>query len=140
LSINPRQLFDLGFQLSFLSVISIVYLYPKIRSFLHIDSLKIKYLRFLIDGSLVSFSAWLGTMGPIAYYFKIFSPITVLANLCIVPLASLITLSGFSLVIVSLVCPALAKLFAYSSELFVFLLLHINALLIKIPGASCVFS
>ena len=135
LGLNPRQLFDIGFQLSFVSVISIVYLYPKIRAFLRIEILKIKYLRFIIDSCLVSFSAWLGTMGLIAYYFKIFSPITVLANIFIVPLATLITLCGFSLILISLIFSPLAPFFASTSELVVLLLLKINNLLIKLPAA-----
>jgi competence protein ComEC len=135
LIINPRQLFDIGFQLSFVSVISIVYLYPKLKSFLSPGSLKIKYISFLVDGCLVSFSAWLGTMGLIAYYFRIVSPVTVLANIFIVPLASLITLCGFSLIVMEFICPILAPFFAYSSEFAVCLLLNINALLIKLPGA-----
>jgi competence protein ComEC len=32
LAFNPRQLFDIGFQLSFASVFSIIYIYPKIKS------------------------------------------------------------------------------------------------------------
>ncbi len=135
LLINPRQLFDIGFQLSFASVISIVCLYPKLNSLLHIESLKVRYLRFLIDGCLVSFSAWLGTMGFIAYYFKIFSPITVLANIFIVPLAALITLSGFSLIMIGLILPPIAPLFASACELTVMLLININSFLIKIPYA-----
>ncbi len=135
LLINPRQLFDIGFQLSFVSVISIVYLYPKLRSVLSRVVLKIKYIRFLVEGCLVSFSAWLGTMSLIAYYFKIFSPVTVLANIFIVPLASLITLCGFSLILMEFICPFLVPFFAYSSEFTVVLLLNINALLIKLPGA-----
>ena len=138
LGFNPAQLFDVGFQLSFASVISIVYLYPKIKSLLHADSLKIKGIRLLIDGCLVSFSAWLGTMGFIAYYFKIFSPITVLANLFIVPLATLITLSGFSLIMMGLILPCLAPFFASTCELLVKLLLNINAFLIKLP-VSCLY-
>jgi competence protein ComEC len=135
LAINPRQLFDIGFQLSFISVFSIVYLYPKIKSLIRINALKIKYIIFLVDSCLVSFSAWLGTMGLIACYFKIFSPVTVLANLFIVPLAALITLCGFSLIIMELILPVLSPFFAYSSELLVAFLLNINALLIKLPGA-----
>lgn len=84
---------------------------------------------------MVSFSAWLGTMGLVAYYFKIFSPVTVLANIFIVPLASLITLCGFSLVIMDLILPVASIYFAYGSELIVALLLNINSLLIKLPGA-----
>ncbi len=140
LGMNPRQLFDVGFQLSFASVISIVFLYPKIKSLLHTEALKIKGLQYLIDSCLISLSAWLGTMGFVAYYFKIFSPVTVLANLLIVPLASLITLCGFSLVSTALVCPPLAFLFASTSELIVAILLKINSLLLKLPEAYFYFS
>jgi len=135
LIINPRQLFDVGFELSFASVISIVYLYPKIKSLLHLDSMKVKVLKFLIEGCLVSFSAWIGTMGFIAYNFRLFTPVTVLANVFMVPLATLITLCGFSLLIMALIFAPLVPFFAYSSELAVVLLLNLNALLIKIPHA-----
>jgi len=135
LIINPRHLFDIGFQLSFASVISIVYLYPKIKSLLRIEFLKMKYLQLVIDVCLVSFAAWIGTMGFIAHYFKIFSPITVLANIFIVPLAALITLCGFSLIFMSLVFSPFAPFFATTSELAVALLIKINALLLKLPFA-----
>jgi len=134
LMINPRQLFDIGFQLSFVSVISIVYVYPRLK-FLFSRILKIKFIGFMVEGCLVSVSAWLGTMAFIAYYFRIISPITVLANMFIVPLASLITLCGFSLIIMELICPFLAPYFAYTSELAVSLLLNINAFLIQLPHA-----
>jgi competence protein ComEC len=135
LTANPNQLFDVGFQLSFASVISIVYLYPKLKSLLRIESLKIKPLRSLLEACLVSFSAWLGTLGFIAYYFKIFSPVTVLANLLIVPQATLITLCGFSLIFAGLIFPAFAPAFASTSELAVIILLKINLLLLKLPTA-----
>jgi competence protein ComEC len=132
---NPLQLFDIGFQLSFSSVIAIAYFYPRIKSLLHLEDVKIKVVRFFTEGCLVSFSAWLGTMGFIAYYFKIFSPLTVLANLFIVPLATLITLCGFSLIVISLIYPPIAPLFSYSCEFFLNILLTTNASLIRIPGA-----
>ena len=135
LLVNPRQLFDVSFQLSFSSVLSIVYLYPKIKSILHIGNVKIKYFRFMFEGCFVSFSAWLGTMGFITYYFRIFSPVTVLANIFIVPLAALITLCGFSMILIGLICPPLAPFFASTSELLVLLLLKINTLLVKLPCA-----
>ena len=135
LAVNPRQLFDIGFQLSFVSVISIVWIYPKLRLFVPGRLLKTGYIKFLAEGFLVSFSAWLGTMGLIAYYFRMVSPVTVLANIFIVPLASLATLCGFSLIVIQLICHPLAPFFAYTSELVVSLLLNINALLIKLPYA-----
>lgn len=135
LLVNPRQLFDVGFQLSFASVLAIVYLYPKIKSLLHIGNVKIKHLRFILEGGLVSFSAWLGTMGFIAYYFRIFSPVTVLANIFIVPLAALITLCGFSMILIGLIFSPLAPFFGSTSELLVLLLIRINTLLVKLPCA-----
>lgn len=135
LAFNPRQLFDIGFQLSFVSVFSIIFVYPKIRALLRVESLKIRPLVFLLDGCLVSFSCWLATCFPIAYYFKIFSPVTVLANLAIVPLATLVTLCGFSLIIISLTLPSLAAYFSYTEKLLVMLLLNINAFLARLPAA-----
>ncbi|MFH1888827.1 MAG: ComEC/Rec2 family competence protein [Candidatus Omnitrophota bacterium] len=135
LAVKPAQLFDTGFQLSFASVISIVYLYPKLRAFIPAGILKMKYTRFLFEGCLVSFSAWLGTAGLVAYYFRIVCPVTVLANIFIVPLASLITLCGFSLLAMEFACPYLVPLFASSSEFAVSLLLNINAFLVRLPGA-----
>jgi competence protein ComEC len=135
LAVNPRQLSDIGFQLSFISVLSIVYLYPKLKLLLRTEALRMRLFKFIAEGYLVSFSAWLGTMGPIAYYFKIFSPVAVLANIFIVPLATLITLSGISLIAVSLICPGLAPFFAFTTELEVFALLKVNAFLVNLPFA-----
>lgn len=135
LLINPRQLFDVGFQLSFASVTAIVYLYPKLRAFLRIADCGSKVLRFICDGLLVSFSAWIGTMGIIVYNFRIISPVTVLANLLIAPLAGLITLCGFTLVLCGLFCPLLAGPVSTTCAMLVTLLLNINASAIKLPFA-----
>ncbi len=135
LLINPRQIFDIGFQLSFSSVISIVYLYPRIKSLLRLEGFRIKPFKFIIEGIIVSLSAWIGTMGFVAYYFKIFSPVTVLANLFIVPLATWITLCGFSLVIAGSVFLPLTQLFSHTAELAVALLVRLSYLLVKLPGA-----
>jgi competence protein ComEC len=139
LVVNPRQLFDIGFQLSFLSVIFIVYFYPKIKSLLRLESLKPRFISFILNNLTVSFSAWLGTLVCIAYNFKIFSPVTVLANLFIVPLASLITLCGFSLILMGYFLPSLAYPFALSCEFLANLLVNINTLLIRIPAAYFYF-
>ena len=84
LVINPRQLFDIGFQLSFISVLAIAYLYPKLKVLIHLEACRIKILKFIGEGCLVSFSAWLGTLVIIALNFRIIAPITVLANILIV--------------------------------------------------------
>ena len=139
LLINPRQLFDIGFQLSFMSVLAIVYFYPKLKVLVHLELCRIKILKFIAEGCLVSFSAWLGTLVIIALNFRIISPITVLANILIVPLATLITLCGFTLVLSGLVYPDLANLFSLPTAALITLLLNINAALIKLPFAYIYF-
>jgi len=135
LVINPRQLFDIGFQLSFISVLAIVYFYPKLEAWTHLELCRIKILKFIGQGCLVSFSAWLGTLVIIALNFRIIAPVTVLANILIVPLATLITLCGFTLVLSGLIYPDLAHLFSLPIAGLITLLLNINAVLVKLPGA-----
>jgi competence protein ComEC len=135
LAFSPRQLFNIGFQLSFVSVFSIAYFYPRLSAFLQVKALKTRLLKLAIEAMLVSFSAWLGTAGLSAYYFKIVSPITVFANLIIVPLSSLVTLCGFSTLIAASLWPAAGRLFSVTTELLVMSLLSINNWLVKLPAA-----
>jgi len=135
LVVNPWQLFEVSFQLSFLSVISIVWLSPKIKSLFPEKLNKIPWLRFLISIFSVSFAAWLGLLSIIAYYFRIFSPIIILANMIIVPYMTIIVASGFSLALIGILIPSLAPIFAASNELSILILFKINSSLITIPGA-----
>jgi len=135
LTVNPWQLFEVSFQLSFLSVISIVWLSPKIKSLFPEKLNKISWIRFLTSVFSVSFAAWLGLLPLIAYYFRILSPITILANMIIVPYMTIIVASGFSLALIGILVPYLACIFAASNELFILILFKINSSLIAIPGA-----
>ncbi len=135
LAVNPWQIFEISFQLSFLSVFFIVWLSPKIQTVFPEHLNKILWLRFLILTFSVSSAAWLGLMPLIAYYFQIFTPITVLANMIIVPYSAVITVSGFSFVLIGIFIPCLTPVFAAANELFILILFKINYLLAVIPGA-----
>jgi competence protein ComEC len=135
LVVNPRDLFSVSFQLSFASVAAIAYLYPCLKALSKVEKLRIGFLRGIANGLLVSFSAWLGTVGLIAYYFKIISPVAILANLFIIPLASLLILSGLSLAIASVFLPVLLEAFISFNELVVFLLLRLSSFFSEIPFA-----
>ncbi len=139
LGLNPRQVFDVGFQLSFTSVLAIVWLYPRLRTRLGLEAVKNKILKFILEGCLVSFSAWLGTLVIIALNFRMISPVTVAANILIVPLATLITLCGFTLVLSGLIYPDLSGIFSLPVVMLISLLLNINAFLIKLPFAYICF-
>lgn len=135
LSFNPWQIFEISFQLSFLSVLSIVWLAPKIKSIFPEELDKIPLPRFLILTFSVSSAAWLGILPLIACYFKVFTPITVLANMIIVPYSALITVSGFSFALIGMLIPSLASVFAAANESLILILVKINYYLAAIPGA-----
>lgn len=132
---NPHQLFETGFQLSFASVAAIAFVYPRLKAMLGVSGIKMRLFRYITEGVAVSYSAWLGTAAIIAYDFKIISPITVIANILVVPLASCITVTGFIFIGASFIAPALAQSIAYSLELMVFVLIKINTIMVMVPGA-----
>ena len=135
LTANPWQLFEISFQLSFLSVVSIVLLSPKIKSIFPAELSRIPWIRFLILTFSVSLAAWIGLMPLIAYYFRTFTTITVLANMIIVPYSAIITASGFSFVLIAILIPSLASIFAATNELLILILFKIHVFLAAIPGA-----
>lgn len=135
LAINPGELFEISFQLSFSSVISIVWLSPKIKSLFPDKFNKARGLGFLISVFSVSSAAWLGLLPLIAYYFKVFSPVTILANMVIVPCMTIIVAAGFSLGLAGLFFFPLAPVLAAGNELLILILFKIIFFLAAIPGA-----
>lgn len=136
LGFNPNQLFDIGFQLSFVSLISIVTLSPKIEGYIYkIFPKKTKILSFFWSSNAVSLAAWLGVLGIIVYNFNIITPLAILANLFIVPFMIIVSALGLIFVLVSLIFPALAFIFANSASASLFILVKFTCFLSKLPGA-----
>lgn len=93
---NPRELFDPSFQLSFMSVAAIIVLTPAIESACGFSRIRghavpAKIAHYLTKGIAVSMAAWLGTWPVVALYFNIVSPVSLLANLVIVPALTALT-------------------------------------------------
>jgi len=87
LASNPNLLYHVGFQLSYLAVLGIVYFQPRIYSLWHIEHWIGDYLWQL---SAVSLAAQLGTLPISLYYFHQFPIYFVLSGLIVVPAAGLI--------------------------------------------------
>lgn len=111
---SPQFLFDLGFQLSFVATLSIVYLHGRLGELLFpfLGPTSSRWARWICSGLLVSLSAQLGTGPIIAYYFQKAPVISVVANLVVVPLIGLVVALGFTSAILGLVSMGLAKLYA----------------------------
>lgn len=80
---DPFYLFDVGFQLSFLSVWAIILFYPRLYGLWAVRRKGLKYLWGIVS---VSVAAQLGTAPLVMYYFAGFPVYFLLANVLIAPL------------------------------------------------------
>lgn len=98
LVISPTAIYDIGFQLSFLSVLSILMFMP----------LFARKRQNVIVGCLwVSLAAQLGTAPLVAYYFGRFSTYFLLTNLVVLPLAYIILVGALLTLLVPAAGPVL---------------------------------
>ena len=148
---DPQQLFQASFQLSFFVVLSIALFMPPLEKLrdkiLEIDPLLPRELlprwklwlngalRIILTSLAVSFAAWLGSWPLCAYYFHIFSPVTLLANLLIVPLSSAALACNLGSLICGAWFPWATELFNHSGWLWMKLMLEISHNLVKWPYA-----
>jgi competence protein ComEC len=130
LLINPLSLFNVGFQLSFIAVLSILYLYPRIWP-------RVKFLSRYPAGLIaVSLAAWIGVVPLIAYHFNYFTPVAILANLVVIPLVTVIVALGFTSTIFSFFSGLLAQLASHANWLFLTLLIKAVNFFNYFPGAG----
>ncbi len=148
---DPLQLFQASFQLSFFVVLSIALFMPPLEKLrdrlLATDPLLPHDLlprwrralnavgRIGLTWFAVSFAAWLGSWPLCAYYFHLFSPITLLANLLIVPLASAALACNLGSLICSGWLPWVGELFNNSGWFWMKLMIEISHALVKLPHA-----
>jgi len=117
LLIKPSLLrHDIGFQLSFLAVLGLIYLAPLLQSWL---ALKWKFLERanLAQFLAINLAAWLFTLPLSIYYFGYFSITSVMANILITPIIPVIMLLGFLLLIVGFVYRPMAAVFVWPINL-----------------------
>ena len=135
LLLNPMQLWDVGFQLSFVAVASIAYFVPKMAKPLRklwespesgdvSPLLKYKNIavKCLVLPYLATFAAILGTGPLIAFYFYRAYPFGLIVSPLAVLLVTQIVMVGWILICVGFVLLPLAKLLAFVNHLLLFIL------------------
>jgi len=139
LFIWPLALFEVGFQLSFIAVLSIVYLVPRLEKLLKVGvsrgqaSWKDKVASFAI----VSFAASLGTAPLTAYYFTEVSFFAVISNLIVVPLGGFIAVPLSSLALfLSMISLDMAKLLFWAASFVMEIPVALSCTISSIPYAS----
>jgi len=171
---DPQQLFQAGFQLSFLVVLSLA-LFTTILEAFHapliepdparpetiaqgfvrrIPMLRLIFpdsllpaelrsawqrwlgtpLRWLLSGVTTSMAAWLGSIPLVAYYFHLFTPIGLLANLIVVPLSSFALACNLASLAVGELVPGAAELFNHAAWFFMWLMVGFSEWAAQMPG------
>ena len=95
---NPKDLFNVGFQLSFFAVLSILYFVPKLMR-LATKEVSPCIRKYLYIPLAVSASAWLGTFPLILYYFRIITPVSIISNFFIIPVLFALLIGGLGFVL-----------------------------------------
>jgi len=91
LMVYPYNLFDVGFQLSYVAVIGIVLLYPKLFALMEP---RFVFTRWIWKVVCLSLSAQIATVGLSVYYFHQFPNYFLLSNLLLFPLVPIVLFSG----------------------------------------------
>ncbi len=134
LLINPRLLRDdIGFQLSFLAVLGIVYCYPILDNWF--DRIKIPKLKGVRDIFNITLAAQIFTLPIIAYNFSTVSLIAPLANLLVLWSLPFLMVSALVAIGLSLVIPSLSLPFFLPVYLLAKYIILIANWLVKIPYA-----
>lgn len=94
---EPLQLFQSGFQLSFLSVLSAGTIFLALRNWGRLPGGRTgKIFIGVKDALLLSISVQLGTLPALCSHFFIWPPYGLLLNLAVIPLMTVVFLSGFA--------------------------------------------
>lgn len=125
LIISPEALFDISFQLSFLAVLSIMYIVPRLNNldfnqFLNLSGWSRSLTRYLYMSALICLAATIGTLPLIIYYFNQVSSVTIIANLIAVPLLGTLSLAlAMLFLLASFFSPVVAGFFVQATSFFV---------------------
>ncbi|MBU2493014.1 MAG: DNA internalization-related competence protein ComEC/Rec2 [Bacteroidetes bacterium] len=143
LLLNPDEIFNPGFQLSFSAVLSIIILYPVFQKSVNKYKIKNKFINYLLLFSSVSIAAQIGTLPFTLIYFKKLSVIALFANLLVIPVIGFIVGIGIFTLIVSVIWSWAAIIYAAANDkiieyLFVFVKFtgNLDISYLLIPGFS----
>ncbi len=116
---NPLLLrYDVGFQLSFLATIGIVYFYPLLDGYFG-EKLK-KYpvtISFIVEILFMSLAAQIFVLPIILFNFQTLSLISPLTNILVLPILPITMLVGFLTIVVSFILQSLAIIFSWPAYL-----------------------
>jgi competence protein ComEC len=119
--LHPYDLFDIGFQLSYGAVFSIIFLYPSFEKLFVTEKIRegktflVKEVHRLLQGFFVSLSVFLGLLPVFLFHFHRVSIVGLGINILGIPLAAIITIFGFLLLPISFISQWAASIYGEAS-------------------------
>jgi competence protein ComEC len=146
---DTNQLFSLGFQLSF-SVVAAIVLFADpvfrwLRRFFAADPFlprslfsrtrrfADRLLQWVARGASVSFAAWIGSLPLMLWYYSLVTPISLLANLIVVPIAFFVLAGGLLSMVAAPFSSALSIIFNNTNWLLAQAVLGIVHVFAQLP-------
>jgi competence protein ComEC len=133
---NPFMIVEVGFQLSYLAVLGIVYVQPKLYKLVNTEITSIKPINWLIDKiwalTTVSIGAQLGTFPLALLYFHLFPTYFLFSNLVVIPAAIMIVYVGVAVLITSFI-PFISKILASILSFIIYILNSAVSLIDQLP-------
>lgn len=117
LVINPNEIYNPGFQLSFSAVLSIAIIYPHLEKMISTWNIHNKILKYVLVFLGVSLSAQIGTLPFTLLYFNQFSVIALATNLIVIPAIGVIIATAIVTLVFSSFLPFIAIYFATANDL-----------------------
>jgi len=132
LLVNPFTLFDVGFQLSFMATLGILYLTPHFLDYFHFRKPH-RLITYILSSLSVSAGALVGVYPITAFYFNKISLIALLSNIVVVPQVGLIIAVGFASSILGLFSQDIAQAINITNRLFIIVLIKCIGFFASLP-------
>ncbi|HUW23284.1 MAG TPA: DNA internalization-related competence protein ComEC/Rec2 [bacterium] len=132
LLLNPFTLFDVGFQLSFMATLGILYLTPHFLGYFRFSKPR-KFITYILTSLGVSAGALVGVYPIVAFYFNKISLIALISNILVVPQVAIIIALGFAASIFGLFSLGLAQVINTINRLFIIILLRCVGFFASLP-------
>ncbi|MEW6509476.1 MAG: DNA internalization-related competence protein ComEC/Rec2 [Bacteroidota bacterium] len=136
---DARQLFDIGFQLSFAAVAAIVHFYPRASAWIaaiRFGKIPGRMATPLLRICAVSLVATLGTLPLTAIGFGQFSVIGVLANILVVPATGLSVILGIASCLAGTISPWASHAIGGANVVVLYFTLNVTHVAAAVPFAS----
>lgn len=130
---NPYNLWQIGFQLSFLAMLGLILLTPCFEPFLGILP------KTLASALAVSLAAECVSLPLVAYYFYQIAPLSTLMNLLVVPFFSLLVPLALVALLVAAAIPALGALFFLPVRMLILVIVALMDIVNSLTGTLHIY-